>query len=141
MVLYIDSYFSVEVLREKINLDEKVLVPTERGGKEWKNKEKEIIVFSELCYGVEERPVIQNNIFQLIDFIELLKAFSSNKLQQKKDYRINENIVGRIGMKNGFVTLRLDFLHYDPIRFEKYECSALAAKLSKILSKCEPWRG
>ena len=146
MLIKIDYFFSVDIFKEKIEIDEQIIVPTWiKDGKpsdyvcKW--KEKEITVFGGLRYGYEDRTVIENNLYELIDFIELLKAFSGNKLIQKKTYRINKNIEGRIVTKEGVVSLMLIFFGHEKNYFEKYECSALAAKLSKVLSRCEPWRG
>jgi len=82
-----------------------------------------------------------DNIFDFIDLIEILKAFSGNKLSTDKIYRINDKFEAKIVTKNKIISLFLYFKNYSYGLFlDKFECSSLAAKFLKILSRCEVWQ-
>jgi len=82
-----------------------------------------------------------DNIFDFIDLIEILKAFSGNKLSTDKIYRINDKFEAKIVTKNKIISLFLYFKNYSYGLFlDKFECSSLVAKFLKILSRCEVWQ-
>lgn len=141
--------FIVYTDKSKEELSEKVAVPTSlKSGKpskyEWQNKTREITVFSKLELR-EKKDSIYNialsDIFDFIDLIEVLKAFNGNKLDTDKEYNINDKFTAKTASKNGKISLKLHFKNYSYSLFlDKFECSSLAAKFGKILSRCEVWQ-
>jgi len=83
---------------------------------------------------------VLENIFVFIDLVEILKAFSGNRLNTQKEYRIANNFIAKTTQKDGNMYLKLHFKKND-IYLDKFECSSLAAKFSKILQRCEAWQG
>ena len=82
-----------------------------------------------------------NNIFDFIDLIEILKAFAGNRITTNKNYNINDKFEAKIVTKDKKISLFLHFKNYsDNLYLDKFECSSLAAKFSKILSRCEVWQ-
>ena len=81
------------------DLEDEIAVVTEISSNkpykyEFKNKRREFTIFHSLClFEKEERKHYQviSNIFDLIDLVEILKAFSSNKLSTNKEYNISDN--------------------------------------------------
>lgn len=108
------------------------------------NKNREFTVFDKLKLLNKENNeyyAVIDNIFDLIDLIEILKAFSGNKLTTNKIYNINNKFEAKIVTKNKKISLALHFKKYSYLIFlDKFECSSLAAKFSKILSRCEVWQ-
>lgn len=130
-------------------LQDKIAVPTSiRSGKpveyKWKNKTREITVFSGLNL-LEKKDNkhyrVLSDVFDFIDIIEILKAFNGNKLDTDKEYNINDNFTATTATKNKKVSLKIHFKNYSYSLFlDKFECSSLAAKFSKILQRCEAWQ-
>ena len=82
-----------------------------------------------------------NDIFDFIDLIEMLKGFAGNKLTTDKTYNVNDKFEAKIVTKNKKISLALHFKNYSyNLYLDKFECSSLAAKFSKILSRCEVWQ-
>lgn len=113
-------------------------------GYEEVNKYREFTVFDGLNL-LEKRDNkyyrVINNIFDFIDLIEMLKGFSGNRLTLKKKYNINDNFEAEIVTQNKKISLFLHFKNYSyNLYLDKFECSSLAAKFSKILSRCEVWQ-
>ena len=108
------------------------------------NKYREFTVFDKLkLLNKEDNEYYRviNDIFDFIDLIEMLKAFSSNKLTTNKIYNINDKFETKIVTKNKKISLFLHFKNYSYGLFlDKFDCSSLAAKFSKILSRCEVWQ-
>ena len=109
-----------------------------------KSKEREFNVFNALHLIKKEKNeyyrVIQN-VFDFIDLIEILKAFSNNKLDTQKEYSINNCFTAKIVQKDGNISLRIQFQNHSSILYyDKFESISLAAKFSKILQKCEAWQ-
>ena len=130
-------------------LDEQILVPTQlKNGKPaeytWQEKARDFTVFDGLNLLEKEDDKyyrVISDIFDFIDLIELLKAFSGNKLNTKKTYQINDRFSAKTVQKDGNISLSLHFKHYSyKLYLDKFECSSLAAKFSKILQRCEAWQ-
>ena len=105
---------------------------------------RDFTVFSHLNFR-EERDgkyySVITDIFVFIDLVEVLKAFSGNKLNIKKEYNLSNKFTAKITQKDGNITLKIHFKNYsNSLYLDKFECSSLAAKFSKILQKCEPWQ-
>lgn len=108
------------------------------------NKIREFIIFDRLIL-LEKRDNeyyrVINDIFDFIDLIEMLKGFAGNRLTLKKKYNINDKFTGEVVTKNKKISLALHFKNYSyNLYLDKFECSSLAAKFSKILSRCEVWQ-
>lgn len=145
----VDNKFRVYTRKESEELNERIAVPTSlRSGKpseyEWQHKTREITVFAGLNLLEKENNKyyrVVHDIFDFIDLIELLKAFSSNKLDTEKEYNINDKFTAKTAQKNGKISLKLHFKNYSyKLYLDKFECSSLAAKFGKILSRCEVWQ-
>lgn len=81
-----------------------------------------------------------SDLFEFIDLIEVLKGFNSNKLDTSKTYRIGDSFTAKTAQKNGNMCLSIYFTYYTyKLHLDKFECSSLAAKFSKILQRCEAW--
>ena len=77
------------------------------------------------------------NIYTIIDFIEVLRAFTSKKLEEKKEYDF-EDFTAKLVKKNGITSLKIKFDKYwETIYYDKIGAITLAAKLNKIINKCE----
>jgi len=133
-----------------MELSEQIFVPTQIGynGKPEKfiskNKTKEMTIFDSLLF-YENRDEkyynVINDMFVFIDLIEVLKAFTGKKLQQEKEYSFSDKFTAKITQKDKNIYLKIHFKNYSNFLFlDKFECSSLAAKFSKILQKCEPWQ-
>ena len=110
-----------------------------------KPKEREFHVFDTLKLIEKENNgeyyVVIKNVFDFIDLIEILKAFSNNKLDTQKEYSINNCFKAKIVQKDGNISLRIQFQNHSSILYyDKFESISLAAKFSKILQKCEAWQ-
>jgi hypothetical protein len=141
--------------QKKVELDEKTAVPTEiRSSKpsdyEFRHKTREFSVFSGFyIYDSfhENYCKVIDDLFTIIDLVELLKAFNGNKLDANKDYYEIvdfENTIlckAEVVSKDGRMSLRVWFAALkESFYIDKFECSSLAAKLTKILQKCEAWQ-
>jgi len=140
--------FAVKIEKKVEYLEDKVAVPKEiklgrPAGFKLINKKRHLTVFDGLgLFDAESDYHVQviYNLFDFIDLIEVLKAFNSNKLDTNKEYNINNKFTAKIAKKDEKITLKLQFEnHPNIIYLDKFECSSLAAKFSKILQKCEAW--
>jgi len=107
-------------------------------------RSRDFTVFSHLNFR-EERDgkyySVISDVFVFIDFVEVLKAFSGNKLNTEKEYNLSNKFTAKITQKDKNIYLKIHFKNYSNSLFlDKFECSSLAAKFSKILQKCEPWQ-
>lgn len=147
MTFKIDNY-TVVIESKQQNLKEQIIAPSSvKNGKpsnyEVVYKTREFFVFSQL--GLKHKDGnkygVISDIFDLIDFIEMLKSFANNKLDTDKIYKINDVFTAKTAQKDKKISLQITFenwtySHY----FGKFEAASLAAKLSKILSKVEAWQ-
>jgi hypothetical protein len=122
-------------------LNEQYLKPSEikndkASGLRWEYKLREFNAFIDFYY-IKNK--IISDIFEFIEFIELLKAFSSKKLEHNTEYKINRIVSARIVQKDRIYSLQITF-HNQKIYLSYFECSSLAAKLSKVLQRCEAWQ-
>lgn len=99
---------------------------------------KQVDIFNKQTEKYEE---VTSNVFTFIDLIEILKGFAGNKLTLNKNYKIDDSFTGKImSNKNNIpqVTLGIKFKTLpDMLFFDKFECSSLAAKFSKIFQRCK----
>ena len=79
---------------------------------------------------------ISTNLFDVIDFIELLKSFIGNKLSTEKSYKI-ANSSAQIKQRHKENFLHFSFKFGNEIYLDKFECSKLAAKLQKVIQKVD----
>lgn len=105
-------------------------------------KTRNFTVFSSLeffDFEDEKYYIVISNIYDMIDLVELLKAFSSKKLDVDKTYELNNSFTGRIeDGKNKNKVLEIHFKNFkNPLKLDRLECSIFATKFSKILNKCE----
>ena len=139
------------VYTEKVTeeLSEKIAVATDvsHSGKpsEYKMrcKTRDLTIFEQLDFLEKKDNTyyrVITDLFEFIDLIELLKAYTSNKLDTSKTYRIGKSFTAKIAQKNSNMCLSIYFTNYsDDLKLDKFECSALAAKFGKILQRCEAW--
>jgi hypothetical protein len=110
----------------------------------WKNKKREFTIFQSLLLLEKTDNIyyqVISDIFVFIDLIEILKAFIGNKLDTKKEYKIEESFTAKTAQKNGNMSLKIHFKHYSySLYLDKFECSSLAAKFLKISQRCEAWQ-
>jgi len=148
MRFYIDD-FIVYTNKKAETLGEQIIVPTSiRSGKpskyEWRDKTRDFTAFNSLSFLEKEEKkyyYVISDVFVFIDLIEVLKAFSGNKLNTEKEYNLSNKFTAKIAQKDGDITLKIHFKNYsNSLYLDKFECSSLAAKFSKILQKCEPWQ-
>jgi hypothetical protein len=142
--------------QKTIKLNETILVPTDtRNDKpseyEFTKKTREITVFSGFYIyddsQGEYRKVI-DELLVIIDFVEALKAFNGNKLDASPNggYKIEdfEDTVlchTKVVSRDGKTSLKIWFKEFsENLYANKVECSSLAARLNKILQRCEAWQ-
>jgi len=149
MIFKIDNNFLVITSRTTEKLKETIIVPqTIQNGKpfDYKNipKTREFTTFTKLRLLHEGRQkfyAVITNIFNFIDLIEILKAYSSKKLDTENTYKPNDSFSAKVSQKNGKPSLEIRFKAWDYSQFfDRIECNILAAKFSKILQRCEPWQ-
>lgn len=141
--------FKVYTDKRTEDLDQQIAVPNSlKDGKPdkytWKYKTREVTIFQGLAL-LETKDYtnykVISDMFDFIDLIEILKAFSGNKLNTEKEYKINDRFIAKTASKNGKMSLSIQFKNYSyKLYLDKFECSSLAAKFSKILSRCEAWQ-
>jgi mRNA-degrading endonuclease HigB of HigAB toxin-antitoxin module len=81
--------------------------------------------------------LVFDNLFDFIDFIEILKAFSNKKLDSKI-YKLKK-FEATIKQKDNNHYLAVTFTDLDVVYYDKFESLALASKFQKIISRCEAW--
>lgn len=134
--------FTVEISKKEEELNDRIAVPSEiKNGKAinyvWKYRTREFNVFSSLAYKSE---LVIDQLFDFIELVELLKAFSNNKLDTKKEY-CNNSFSAQIAQKDGEIFLKIEFAQNSQKKyFTKFECISIASKFSKILQRCEAWQ-
>ena len=77
-------------------------------------------------------------ILDVIEFVEILKAFSNNKLNTKKQYELSfftAKIKNSEESNSPILSIKLSNNSF--ITYDKTEAQILSAKLSKVISKCE----
>ena len=108
------------------------------------HKVREFTVFDGLNFKEESDKKfyrVIDDIFDFIDLIEILKAFTGNKLDIEKTYNPNNKFTAKIVQKNQKISLSIHFTNYsNKLYLDKFEANSLSAKFSKILSRCEPWQ-
>ena len=124
--------------KNKIYSDEKIAIPTEiKNGKphnyEIKHKTKTYSIFTSVIY---KNDVFIDDIFDFIDLVEILKAFSSNKLNPDKKYKFN-NFDAKLTKQKNVFYLHFEIKEEHKLYLDKFEATALAAKFSKILQKLD----
>jgi len=148
MKYHIDD-FIVTTSKKAEKLKDKIAVPgTIIQGKpsefNWENKTREFTIFKYLSLlkkQEEKYYLVISDMFVFIDLIEILRAFTGNKLNVKKEYQIKDNFTANIVQKAGNLYLKIHFKDFPHnLYLDKFECSSLAAKFSKILQRCEPWQ-
>ncbi len=142
--------FIVKIDSRIIELDEKIIAPIEldkynhKPKMGWKNKTKEITIFGSLLF-LENKDKkyyqVISDIFVFIDLIEVLKGYGGKRLEPKKEYNFSDKFTAKTVQKNGETFLKIHFKNYsNSLYLDKFECSSLAAKFSKILQRCEVWQ-
>jgi hypothetical protein len=141
--------FTVYTDKKTEHLNEQIAVPTslssgKPSGYTWQHKTRDLTVFDGLNL-LEKKDGkyyrVISDLFVFIDLIELLKAFNGNKLDTDKEYKISDRFTAKTASKNGKMSLKIHFKNYSySLYLDKFECSSLAAKFSKILQRCEAWQ-
>lgn len=140
--------FLVYTETKKEEFAEIIAVPTNlSSGKpsdyKWQKKTRDFTVFEKLYFLNESKEkfiLVTTDIFEFIDLIEVLKAYSAKRLEDRKVYNLKRFEV-KIVKKNDIPKLRISFANVERnILLDRFECSALAAKFSKILQRCESWQ-
>jgi hypothetical protein len=107
-------------------------------------KKRDFVIFEKLQFlefNKRKFYTVFSDLFVFIDLIEVMKAFNGNKLNTEKKYDFSDNFTARIAQKEGNITLEIHFKNYsNSLYLDKFECSSLSAKFSKILSRCEAWQ-
>ena len=81
--------------------------------------------------------IVTENMFDLIDLIEILKAFSNKKLEKEREYKFKDfkaSLRQNKGVSYLFITTKFNEFYFD-----KFTATASSAKLQKILSRCAIW--
>ena len=81
---------------------------------------------------------LTEEILDVIEFVEILKAFSNNKLNTKKQYELSfftAKIKNSEDSNSPILSIKLSNNSF--ITYDKTEAQILSAKLSKVISKCE----
>lgn len=141
--------FIVFTEKKTEQLNEQIAVPTNlNAGKpseyKWQYKTRDVNVFWGLSL-LEKKDgkyyQVIDDLFDFIDLVEILRAFNGNKLDTKKIYQISDKFTAQTAQKNGSMSLSIHFKNYSyTLYLDKFECSSLAAKFTKILQRCEPWQ-
>ncbi len=140
--------FIVYSEQKTVLLEEKIAAPQkiERGKTtnfEWENKTKEITIFDALDLLDKkegEYYKVIDNLFDFIDFVEILKAHAGNKLDIEKEYKFNK-FFAKFTQKDRKKYISIHFKNYSyKLYFDQFEAMTLAAKFSKILGRVEPWQ-
>jgi hypothetical protein len=97
---------------------------------------KVVKIFYKLEY---KGKAVIDDLFELIDLIEILKGFSGNKLTTNKTYFIGD-VTAEVVQKDKVNYLLICFKDESKLYLDKFECSSLAAKLSKATARCEAWQ-
>lgn len=141
--------FIVYTEKKTEELSEQIAVPTKlSSGKpseyKWQYKTRDLTIFKRLNF-LEKKDNkyyrVISDLFDFIDLIEILKAFTGNKLDTSKTYQIGDSFTAKTASKNGNMSLSIHFKNYSyKLYLDKFECSSLAAKFGKILQRCEAWQ-
>ena len=80
---------------------------------------------------------ITSDIFEFIDFIEILKAFSNKKLEKNKEYKF-KNFKASLKQKQGISYVYI-VIRKDEFYFDKFKATTTSVKLQKLLARLEVW--
>ena len=81
---------------------------------------------------------LTTEILDVIEFIEILKAFANNKLNTDKQYELSFFTAKvKNNKESNSVVLSIKLSIDSFITYDKAEAQILSAKLSKVISKCE----
>ncbi len=99
------------------------------------NSYKEYFTFHNLTY--KNKILLENNIFDLIGFNNILKLFSNNNLDTRIEYNIDELI---ITVNQESIPYKLQILNHNNnnIHLNAFECFNLSTKIQKMLIMIEP---
>lgn len=82
--------------------------------------------------------ILTHEILDVIEFIEILKAFANNKLTSGKLYELSFFTAKYKNCEETKTTiLSIKFFNNFFIKYDKTEALILSAKLTKVISKCE----
>ena len=142
--------FIIQVESKITETNEKVIAPiglekySSKPIMGWKYRTREITIFDSLAFknkGDKKYYAVISDIFVFIELIEILKAFNGNKLNISKEYNISGKFTAKTTQKDSEIFLKIHFKNYSNSLFlDKFECSSLAAKFTKILNRCEAWQ-
>jgi len=101
-------------------------------------KTREFSIFDLLFWNGEQ---VIDDLFVLIDFIELLKAYNQKKLDPGETYKVGGYFIGKIVRnKQDKEVLEINFKnHTKLLHLDRFKCASIAAKIGKILQKCEAY--
>ncbi len=146
-MIYSFDNFAIQLKQKSIKLDEEIAVAKSiKNGKitnfKWENKTKNITILKAFAYRKnddEKYLLLTKNLFEVIEFIEVLKGYASKKLNPIKEYSFSF-FSAKISEKNKIEKLRISLKDFDDLFFDKLECNILVAKFQKTIQRCEPWQ-
>ena len=102
------------------------------------HKTREFTVFDSLFWNGE---IVIDDLFALIDFIVILKGYNQKKLEPGESYKSSRYFIAKIGRnKQNKEMLVIDFKNHDKLlHIDRIKCAQIAAKIGKILQKCEAY--
>lgn len=137
---------TIELKVELIDLIDTHYVPTNvhgsrPGGFELRHKQKESQTFLSLKY--DESLFLEDNLFDLLRFIEVLKSFSGNRLTMNKTYQVlplyafKGIFLEKVSEKDPTITNLIIANNDERMQLDKYESQVLASQLQKIAHSCD----
>ena len=146
--------FLVKTVKKIETLDEtfqKMIIKNHKRTDEYRDvhKIREFTVFHSLEFResrYHEYQKVMIDTFDLIEFMELLRGFSSKKLDTERTYPIhssdgNEILTMKIKQKQGKKFLSIYFSNIQKTLFlDSITCVILASQFGKILQRCEAWQ-
>ncbi len=84
---------------------------------------------------------VTKDLFELIDLIEIMRAFTNNKLDTNKEYHLNNIFKAKFVQQDKKYYLAIQFVKTEKIFFfDKIETAIYVAKFSKIIQRCEAYQ-
>jgi hypothetical protein len=98
------------------------------------NSKQYFVCLKAFCGIFQKHYVVIQHIAQLIELVEVLKAFSSNKLDANKLYEFKD-FTAKVSRKNKQYSVQISFKNWSySFYFDKLEANIFASQLQKIVS-------
>ena len=134
-ILKFDNFIIILAVKKEV-FNERNVVQDLEGNRKEVFKYRHFTTLHKMNY---HNDTIVNDVFEFIEFIETLRAFSSKKLRPKENYKFKK-FTAQIKHKHEMSYLHLVFESSDKY-LDSFECSMLVSKFSKVLQRCEAWQG